>query len=155
MDRTKILASSALFLCLLISVSLFVLDQTSVKNQEQKYNTSIQVVDAENKKNMSFGINADRNLRFGRIITGTNATKFLNMSSGKKSLLTVNTEGNISEFMVYEEKMYFQGDKQIPLEVRGREPGNYTGTVNLEFQIPENEVGRKWLDLKYRVHELR
>ncbi len=153
MDRINLVVGSVLVLSVLIGASPFIFDEVSVEKHEENFNTSISVVDAEGEK-MSFGVNADQNLQFGTIVEGTNATKFINMSTAEKSLLTVKTEGNISEFMFYDEKMYFRGDKQIPLEVQGRESGNYTGTVNLEFQIPENKVGRKWLGLKYEIHSL-
>jgi len=152
MRKTTLLAAAVITISGLIGATPYLVEQNSIHSYEQTMNSSIIVIESANDK--ALGINADRNLDFGRLKPGTNATKFLNLSIGKKSLLNVKTEGNISEVLEYQEKLYFKGSKEIELEAKGREPGNYSGTVNLGFQIPKNQVGKYWLDLKYGFHSL-
>ena len=151
MNRMTILALGIILVSGLVGSSPFILDQTSLNYHEEKFNTSVNVINVSGNET-SLGINADQNLNFGNIPQGSNATKFVNMSTGKKSLLTLKSEGNISDFIEHKDHFYFQGQKQIPLEVKGKSPGNFTGNVSLKFEIPQNQVGKHWLDLKYRIY---
>lgn len=152
MNRTAIYALTVIVLSGLIGASPFILDYSTVNLVESNYPATVDVV--ENQNNTTLGVNADRDLDFGEIPEGVNATKFISVSVEHKSLLNIDSEGNISDLLRYREKMYFQGQKEIPVEVRGMEVGKYEGNVTLKFQVPTNEVGKKWLDLKYRLRNL-
>lgn len=152
MNRASLMAVVIVVASGLVGATPFLLDHTSVETAEQRFNTSVNVVGDSDDRGL--GINADRNLDFGRLKTGANATKFVNISIGKKSVLKVSTEGNISEVLEYDESRYVQGNQEIELEAKGRDPGRYEGTVKLEFDIPRNKVGEHWLDLKYGLSEL-
>jgi len=67
----------------------------------------------------------------------------------------VDSDGAVLWNRTYHDTYYFEGRKEIDIEVRGREPGNYSGKVHLDFQIPENQVGERWLDLKHWFQGLR
>lgn len=152
MNRTTLLAASVIVLSGLIGATPFIVNETSLENAEKDFNASVYVM--EDSDDRGLGINADRNLEFGRLAQGTNATKFLNLSVGKKSMLYISSEGNISEVLVYEDRIYFEGDREVELEAKGDKPGSYVGDLKVEFEIPRNQVGRYWLDLKHQVYEL-
>lgn len=151
MNRMTILALGIILVSGLVGSSPFILDQTSLNYHEEKFNTSVNVIN-ESGNETSLGINADQNLNFGKIPQESNATKFVNMSTGKKSLLTLKSEGNISDFIEHKDHFYFQGQKQIPIEVKGKMPGNFNGSIKLRFEIPKNQLGKHWLDLKYSIY---
>lgn len=147
MRKTTLLAAIIVVISGLIGATPYIIEETSIENYQQSLDASVVILSSSSDR--SLGINADRKLDFGRLKPGTNSTKFLNISIGKKSLLNVETKGNISEVLEHRERFYFHGAKDINLEAKGRNPGNYSGTVNLNFQIPKNQVGAYWLDLKY------
>lgn len=151
MNRITIISISIIVLSGLVGSSPFMLDEYSLNLQENNFNTSASVIN-DTGNNTSLGLNADANLDFGDIPQGSNATKFINMSSDRKAILAIGSEGNISDHLEYEDLMYFDGDKRIELEMKGREVGNYTGNVSLRFEVPENRVGQRWLDLKYWIY---
>lgn len=151
MNKTTLIAASIVILSGLIGATPLIINETSIDLYEKSYESNISVL-PDSGNNTSIGINSDQDLDFGYMPEGSNSTKFLNISTQKKSILDISSEGNISEFLVYEDRMYFQGFKKISVEAQGREPGNYTGNITLNFQIPENQVGGKWLDLKYWYH---
>lgn len=152
MEKKTLAAISIVILSGLIGATPFILDETSVKFQERSYNSSLEVLNET--ENISLGISSDRNLDYGYLPQGANSTKFVNISLKKKTLLSIGTEGNISEVLEYRPRMYFQGDKKMELEAKGREPGNYCGNITLKFEIPENQVGSYWLDIKYKAYQL-
>lgn len=152
MNKTTILAVSVIVLSGLIGAAPFIIDETSIESAEKNFNASVYVMEESDDRGL--GINADRNLEFGRLAQGANATKFLNLSVGKKSMLYISSEGNISEVLEHENRIYFEGDREVELEAKGTEPGNYTGKINVRFDIPRNQVGKYWLDLKHQVYKL-
>lgn len=152
MRKTTLLTALIVAISGLIGATPFLIEQTSIDSYEQSMNSSVVVIESANDE--ALGINADRNLDFGRLKPGTNATKFVNISVGKKSLLNMKARGNISEVLEYQEKIYLQEERKIELEANGREPGNYSGVVDMEFEIPDNRLGRYWLDLKYEFHNV-
>lgn len=153
MNKVTIFAALILVLSGVIGASPFIIDETSVKVHQQSFKANATVLDADSNST-TLGMNADPNLEFGKLPQNSNVTKFINVSVAEKSYLSISSEGNISRMLEYDDRMYFEGSKEIPVEVRGREPGNYTGTVELRFQVPENRIGGYWLDLKYRLHSI-
>lgn len=154
MNKTTLAAALIVGLSGLIGATPFILDSQTIDFHNEEFNSSVAVLD-QTGNNTSLGINSDPTLDFGYIPQGSNVTKFLNMSAKKKSVLSIKSDGNISNFLEHKDHMYFQGYKQIPLEFKGREPGNYTGNITLRFEIPENQVGKHWLDLKYWFYTIR
>ena len=153
MNKISIATITIVLLSGLIGATPFLIEETSVSTQERSLNTSLTV--EEPKPNQtSLGINAERSLDFGKMSPNTNATKFLNISSNKKAILDVSSDGNISQILDVRNRFYFEGAKEIPVEVRAKEPGNYTGKINLDFQLPKNRVGGRWLDLKHNLSNL-
>jgi hypothetical protein len=149
MNRVSLMALIIVVGSGLIGATPFLLNHTSVETAQQEFNASVNIVN--DSDNRGLGINADRNLDFGRLKTGANATKFVNISIGKKSVLKISSEGNISEVLEYEKLRYVQGDEEIELEAKGREVGKYNGTVRLDFDIPRNKIGEYWLYIEYKL----
>lgn len=142
------MTAAVILISAFLGVMPLVVDEYSIEKASSSYNTSVKVL--ESSSNQSLGINADRNLKFGRIISGSNATKSINMTVGKKSLVTVETEGNISEVLKNKQMIYFKGQRKLDLEVKGRNPGFYSGEITLSFDIPRDKIGEIWLDTEHR-----
>ena len=153
MNRISLISILIVILSGLVGASPFIIDQYSLNFQNNDFNTSAIIIN-DTGNNTTLGLNSDANLNFGEIPQGSNATKFINMSSERRSVLKIESEGNITDYLEYEELMYFKGTKEIELEIKGREPGNYTGNLSLRFEIPKSQVGRYWLDLKYEIYKL-
>jgi len=151
LNKTTLSVVSIIVLSGLIGTTPFILEETSLEFYEETYESNITILN-DTGNNTSVGINSDRNLDFGYVPEGVNSTKFLNVSTKKKSIMNVRSTGNISKLLEYEDRAYFEGYKQVNIEAQGRETGNYTGNITLSFQIPENQVGTKWLDLKYWIY---
>lgn len=152
LNKTHLIATTIVVASGLIGATPFLLNHFIVENANTEFNSSVMILEASD--NRSLGINADRNLDFGRLKTGSNATKFVNISIGKKSVLHLNTEGNISEILEHKDRMYVEVAQEIEIEAKGKQPGFYQGKINLEFHIPRNELGARWLDLKYKLYKL-
>lgn len=151
LDKTTISAITIIFLSAIIGATPFIIEETSLDFYEETYETNVAILN-DTGNNTSLGINSDQNLDFGHMPEGANSTKFVNVSTKKRSLMNIQSEGNISNLLEYEERMHFKGYKKISIEAKGREPGNYTGNVSLNFQIPKNQAGSSWLDLKYWIY---
>lgn len=117
------------------------------KNKTMTFNTTMKVVESP-AGNKTMGVDAGINLNYGKLSKGFNVTKFINVSSRKKSLVTLKSEGNISEYIHYNETHFFKGENQIPVEVKARDLGFYTGKITLNAQTPKTSYGEPWIELK-------
>ena len=143
--KELVLMSLMLFLVLAISGIVFALDYDGV---EEGYFTNATVVGAEEVENLTAGIDAGSNLHFGEISEGTNVTKTLNLNSPRKSLVEVDSDGNISRNLEYEEYSTFEGNHSVDVMMVGSEPGYFEGNVTLDIEVANNGVTSRWLELK-------
>ena len=133
----------------LLGISPLLLDEFTVNANENNFYSNLTVIDTDgNETNKTLGISADRNLQFGMMIEDVNVTKTINLTSNNTVLATLESEGNISKVLDYNNSYYFEGDQQIPVTARAGEPGYFEGSVNLKTRVPDNRLGEVWLDLK-------
>lgn len=147
MKKTTIVAAAVILVSAGLGATPFALDHFTTDTREDTFTTAIKVIPDGN--NTSIGLAASHNLNFGAYETEANVTKFVKMNTGNYTVLsTLEAEGNITEFITYPDKVYFQGVKRIPVKANPQKVGYYTGNVTVKTQIPKNEVGKKWLKLK-------
>lgn len=142
-----ILIGIAAILSVGIFVAPYALDAVLLEKQDTTFNTSAQVV-ANNST--SIGASADTaQLEFGRLISEEmNVTREISIETGRDTIVLASVEGNITEYLEYDEVHRFNGSKNIPFEMIARESGNYSGTVSLNVHAAEAEGGSLWLDIK-------
>ena len=97
----------------------------------------------------TLGINTGQKLHYGNVTYDTNVTKFLQVNADRKSLLNVESRGNISRHLDFQERHYFEGNKTLSVKIGSKEPGYYEGKLRLNFQVPETRWASKWISLKY------
>lgn len=142
-DQYKALTVTVILAAGLIGASPFILDKTVLNQQEQSIDTSLQVL-GENESDR-VGVNADRNLNYGALPVETNSTKYLNISSSERAIIRLSAEGNMSEYLDFEDEHYFIGEKNVPVKATAWETGQYNGTLNLESYTSRNKVGDYWI----------
>ena len=131
-----------------VTATPHILDKTTLNHYQQSHAANSTVVNLSENPNASLGVDVDRNLNYGFLPEGTNATKFLDVNSSDQTIVYLSSEGDISDNLYYDEKYYFSGEQRIPVGFRAREPGNFTGEVHLDIQTPSNRVGDYWI--RYR-----
>lgn len=99
------------------------------------------------------GVAAGPNMNFGAVPGNANITKFVRISTAKKARVTVSADGNISGFLDSNAPQYFQGEREVRVTFRPgqTQAGNYSGTVTVTVQLPDNAWGQRWLDIKHRL----
>jgi hypothetical protein len=145
------LAVGIIVLSLALGASPFVADELLVKNQGFSFEANATAINSTANQTQRIGIVTDSNMRFGEVPTGMSVVKFLNVSMPAKGIFEINSQGNISEMLDYQESHYFEGNKEIKIEFNATEPGYYGGSVDIKTQVPMNDIGQRWLDTKYSL----
>lgn len=103
--------------------------------------------------NISVGLETGGGMKYGRLVQGTNLTKTLELASGNDTLtyVEVTTEGNISEYLHFEDKHLFQNTTDIEIKMGGGSQGYYTGDIFLDIKTASNIWGETWLEIIYRL----
>lgn len=150
MEKKTVFVATVIILSASIGAAPFIIEETTLEKTKASFNASAQVI--PESSDAGYGINADKVLNFGRMYTGSNATKYLNVSARKKAYLEVDVEGNISDVLEYEENMWIEGEKDVPIKVEAREPGYYSGKVHASFKVPKNGIGERWVNLTNSIY---
>ena len=146
MDKT---ALTVIGISVLIGLSPFIVEETSVNKDENVLYSNVTVVNEETVNGtLGLGVTTVKKLDFGEMPTTVEYTRKLNVSAPAMTLLTISVDGNISEIMKYERKHYFQGDREIELTLNSSRPGHYDGNVTVKTLTAENEIGERWLYVK-------
>jgi hypothetical protein len=149
------LAATIIGLSILVGAaphSLPMVDSKLTLVQEKTFPANATVVNVTANDTKRLGIVTNPQLRFGTIPEGAKSHKFLLMNAPKKSLVLVDSEGNISEFLDFERKIYFKGQEELRILFNGSKTGFYTGEVRLKTQAPKDRWGERWLDFKYQYY---
>lgn len=151
MERNKV-ALTLITAAAILGLTPFAISETSVDKQvvefEPKANVSIV---SNNSSNVSLGLApGKKGLNFGDLpLQSTQrARKTVDLDASDKALVIIKDSGNASEFLRYDEKHYFQGQKEIKIEFETEEPGYYEGDLKLKILTPRNELGKKWIELR-------
>jgi hypothetical protein len=152
LDARKILGVSALTLIVVLAAgAVYAYSQVELNQQKAEFETNATIL-SPNQSNgaLEAGIATGQGMSFGSFNALFNKTKTLNLSADDLSLVKVETRGNISSRLSYEDRHLFTGVKQIPFEMEGNGTGFYNGTIVLDMKTAENRWGERWLRLLYR-----
>ncbi len=139
-------------LATVLSVGIFVtpyaMDSLLLEKQEITFNTTAEVIADNNTSEIGTSVD-NGSLEFGRMISdNVNFTRTINVQTERDTIVLVDAEGNITEYLNYDEVHRFNGSKKIPFEFVAREPGNYTGKVTINVHAADKEGSSIWLDIK-------
>lgn len=142
-----ILVATATILSVGIFITPFVMDAWLLDKQEVSFNATAEVI---GNNTTEVGTTTENgSLKFGRLVEDkVNFTREINVGTGRDTIVLVDAEGNITEYLKYEEVHRFNGTKAIPFEFVAREPGNYTGKVMINVHAANKEGSSIWLDIK-------
>jgi hypothetical protein len=102
-----------------------------------------------NGSSPDIGINADRNLQFGTLFVGASVTKQLNISTGELARLRLESTGNVSRVLNYENSYVVEPPiATAEIKAEPTEPGYYTGEVRVTALTPGSVLGDRWLELQ-------
>ncbi|MFB6115976.1 MAG: hypothetical protein ABEK10_00550 [Candidatus Nanosalina sp.] len=146
-EKQKI-AGMILVLAGLMIFALSGLEMT-VEERTNKYRTSVSVYSLDNNSSsVKVGVNAGRNLNFGRVPEGTNVTKKIRVSTSAPSKVSIQASGNISKYLEYPKKVMVEGKKTIRIKINPESSGNFSGTLTMEIKVPNGEIGKKWMKIR-------
>ncbi len=147
-DRNNLFVGFVIVLAVSVGLVAVAVSEVETSSQSNSYDTWAQVNESDGQ-NISTGIATGEGMAFGELISGTNVTKSLELSSEKLAFVDSSSEGNISENLFYEDKVLFQNETNIEYKYSGGEPGYYNGSINLEIRTADNNWGEKWLEIRY------
>lgn len=96
---------------------------------------------------IEIGIDAARSLQYGEPPIGSNITKTLEFNAPRQTLVELESSGNITDHLEYEDRTYIEGEEEIEVTFNAKEPGYFEGDVDLTVTVPENRVSKLWLDI--------
>lgn len=146
-QKAAILGAAA---TLIIAVSAIASLESQIVDRERTLDMSATIEPQMQGNNTTMGINTGQGLDYGNVTYSTNVTKFLQVSADRRSLLTSEVTGNISEHTYYDREIYFEGNRSFEVTVGSDEPGYYEGELKMRFQVPETRWGSRWISLKNR-----
>jgi len=101
-------------------------------------NTSVEVV----KYNV-MGLNGDKDaVKFGKITAGNQGTRFLNISTNEKAIVSIYVTGEMANFISVQKNNFTmeQGTSElIPINLdvsKNATPGNYSGKIYVQLSKP-------------------
>ena len=152
LDKKKIAGISVLTLLILLATgAVYAYSQVDVNPQKTSFDTNATVFQPNSSNGtLEAGIATGQGLSFGRFNAQFNKTKTLNLSADDLSLIEVESHGNISSRLDYEDRHLFSGGRQIPIEMAGNQTGFYNGSISLDIKTAQNKWGERWLKLLYR-----
>ena len=137
-------------LTLVISAGVGLAYHIDLTDTSSTFQTNATLLDpGKNSENLSVGIATGQGMSYGRFNADVNKTRSLNLSTDSLTLVTVSTEGNISESLHYERKHLFEGRKMIEVKMEGNKTGYYEGEISLQIKNAENQLSEKWLEILY------
>lgn len=144
--KDTILLASAIIIITFAALFSLILDYGELN---EEFTTNATIVDTnESDENFTLGIDADRDLHFGRVSRTTNVTKTIKLSSEEKSIAQLDSSGNISEYLKHDESRIFEGDEDVEVTMVGEEEGYFEGNIVLSVKVPDNKVSELWLRFK-------
>ncbi|WEL19276.1 hypothetical protein [Candidatus Nanohalococcus occultus] len=153
LDRNKKIIAGLVGLTALVGLVPFVIAETSVETQTVEFNPRANVTSdpVNSSENVSLGVAPGGNgLNFGELpIRSTKqARKTVELNSDQKALIKISSSGNVSEFLVYNDTVYFEGAEQLEIGFTTLERGYYEGELKMKIMTPRNRIGKKWIELR-------
>lgn len=152
LDNKYLIAGAAVGLLLLTLVaSPLIADQVLVEEESFTLPANVSVVDTQNNTSLGVATGSNQALDFGRlVVNASNSTRFVNVSTPGANFVRLEASGNISEHLNY--TRYQMNVSSIPVEMQATEVGNFTGNLTVNVQIPAQEGGERWLELKHSFY---
>ena len=165
-DRKTVLAA-LLGIVIIGGVTVISIDTQMLSEETRSFAAEGQVTDALNESdvslNNSLGFDATtERLAFGRMPLidheGLSGRRFLNFSTGQRTLVHVSASGNISEHLNYTSPQLFEpGDHELRLLMFPNEQGWLEGTVTVRYETAKQgtaltPVAERWLSAKYWLY---
>ena len=146
LDNKYLIAAGGIGLLLLALIaSPIIADQVLVEEESFTLPASASVVEG----NSSFGVATGSNqaLDFGRLmLNASNVTRYVNVSTPGANFVKLEASGNISDHLNYSK--HHLNASSIPVEMQATKTGNFSGNLSVNVQIPAQEGGEQWLELK-------
>lgn len=147
--KKTVIASVAGLTLLLLAASPLVADQVLV--QEESFTLPANASVIEGNESLGVASGGGQSLDFGRLmVNASNSTRFVNVSTPDSNFVRLDSSGNISEYLNY--TRYNMNASSIPVEMQATETGNFTGNLSVNVQIPAQEAGQQWLELKHSFY---
>jgi hypothetical protein len=153
--NSNYVAGGIVAICIVIGASPLIADSLllNISNVELPANASVEQQNRSQDENLSLGLAASSQLRFGQVPENVNTSKRISLNAGPSpTLVTVSAKGNISSRLEFQKRHYFSGNRTVKLEFIGSDPGYYEGTVNVKTEDPRNTLGVRWLAVKQRFY---
>lgn len=148
-NRQKIGIAAGLLLFLIL-LSPLMIDRVLVNHQTLTFTATADLSSSYNNTSAQLGMAPGaEGLDYGKINSEANATRFISVNAPEETYFDLSAEGNISEYLHYTEEMKFQGAKNVTVELRPQETGNYTGRLVVKAEYAEGDLGKRWLKLKH------
>lgn len=148
-NKEKIGFAAGLLLVLTL-LSPMIIDRVFVNHQELTFNASADISTRYNNSSAQLGIAPGaEGLDYGKMNIEANSTRFISVNAPQETYFDFRAEGNISQYLSYTEEMKFQGAKNVSVELRPEETGNYTGRLVVKAEYAEGGLGKRWLELKH------
>ena len=151
--RTEAIIVAAL--AVVAGATPFLVDQWSTETDTRTENMSVTVINSSNVENntdLRLGLNTEANFEYGELPQGVAVRKSLVINGSEPVMVQLDVSGNISKWTDYEKNYYFNGTREIPVEVNSTETGYFAGELEITTTTPANGVGETWLDLKSSLY---
>jgi hypothetical protein len=150
-SRRNEITLAVLIVSVLTGSGMYAYTQMNIESQSVTYPANGTIVEPQGE-NFTLGIDAGNELNFGRVSQGANVTKTIEIAAGNDTLtfIEVASEGNISDYLEFDERNLFYNSTGLELELKGSSPGYYEGNVSLDIKTAQNWWGEKWLEQLYR-----
>lgn len=151
--ENKLLAILTLITILtgITAASIHIIEDQHIDRMEMTENVSFNVTEHQESYNQTdFGVETGSHLNYGEMPEGTNQTRTLNLTTTHATIAQPRAQGNVSDYLVYEDIVAYQGEKMLDVKLDAREPGYYEGELIIEFQAPKTRYGLRWMDIKYQ-----
>jgi hypothetical protein len=147
-DNKKTIATASAAILLLIAISPLIADFLLVEKQKLTFNATADVSPDHNNSTQLGVAAGSEGLDYGEISSGSNISRFILLDAPVKTYFDLQAKGNISPHLEYEPKMVFQGRKNVTVEFKPPEPGNYSGKLVINARYPNGGLGERWMQLK-------
>jgi hypothetical protein len=152
LDRKNAIAAGVFILAVVIGLTPLLLDETTLDSRTLTFEANATAVNTSGNESVNLGVATGDKLNFGRIPAEGRSQKYFNVKAGKKALIRLETSGNISDQLEYEDKHFFEGKKEVKIAFNPERTGFYSGNVSMKIYTPVNEVGAAWLTLKAKLY---
>lgn len=144
------LGFAAGLLLILVLLSPLMIDQALVNHQKLTFNASADISPRYNNSSAQLGIAPGaQGLDYGKMNIQANSTRFISVNAPEQTYFDLTAEGNISQYLSYNQEMKFQGARNVSVELRPEQTGNFTGRLVVKAEYADGNLGKRWLKLKH------